>query len=284
MRSRVMQLHRPDICRSCGSSIAAGTRAYWDAKRRTVTCLRCYRTGSSGTRRPRTPPLRAGAAAEAPRASGLDRGLPGASARREYLRRRSNREARIRKRHPWIGGFLALAGPPQHERAWDLGARGEESVGRALERRIAQGPARILHDRRMPAGRGNIDHIAIAPRGVFVIDTKAVRGKVVVSHPLFGSPKLRIAGRDRTKFADGLDRQVDAVRQALLRAAREDVPVQGVLCFAKADLPLLRSLQIRGHRLLHQRGLARKLNQAGVLSAEQIDSLTVSLATAFPPG
>jgi nuclease-like protein len=281
MRSRVMQLHRPDICRSCGSSIAAGTRAYWDAERRTVTCLRCHRSRSSGAGR--RAPVRTGAAAQAPPASTPDRGLPGASARREHLRRRGNREARIRKRHPWIGGFLALAGPPQHERAWDVGARGEESVGRALDRRVAHGPTRILHDRRMPAGRGNIDHIAIAPRGVFVIDTKAVSGKVDVSRPLFGSPKLRIAGRNCTKFADGLDRQVEAVARALLRIGRDDVPVRGVLCFAKGDLPLLRSLQIRGHRLLHQRALARRLNQAGPLSAAQIESLTVSLATAFPP-
>lgn len=281
MRSRVMQLHRPDICRSCGSSIAAGTRAYWDAERRTVTCLRCFRAGPARVRG-RTA-VRTGAAADAPRASGVERGLPGASARREYLRRRSSREARTRKRHPWLGGFLALAGPPHHERAWDVGARGEESVGRALERRIAPGPARILHDRRMPGGRGNIDHIAIAPRGVFVIDTKAVKGKVRVSHPLLGSPQLRIAGRDRTKFADGLDRQVEAVRRALARIGRDDVPVQGVLCFAKAELPLLRSLQVRGHRLHHSRALARKLNHTGALSAEQIESLTVSLATAFPP-
>jgi len=276
-----MQLHRPDICRSCGCSIAGGARAYWDAERRTVTCLSCFRAGSKRAAAPRH--ARTGAGAVTRRQAGVERGRAGASAGREYLRRRANREARRRRRHPWIGGLLlSISGPPQHERAWDVGRRGEESVASALERRIENGPARILHDRRMPGG-GNIDHIAIAPRGVFVIDTKAVRGKVRVSQPLLGSPKLRVSGRDRTKFADGLDRQVGAVREALERIASGEVPVQGVLCFTKADLPLLGASQIRGHRLHYRRALARKLNRTGPLSPEQIESLTVSLAAAFPP-
>ena len=148
--------------------------------------------------------------------------------------------------------------------------------------RTAGGPTVLLHDRRMPGGRGNIDHLAIAPSGVFVIDAKDWKGKVGVTTPLFSTSKLLIAGRDRTKLIDGLDRQVAAVRAALV-ATPEDWPVQGVLCFTQADLPWLGTAKMRSHLLLYRKALAKRLNAAGPFSAEQIDATTRALAAAFPP-
>ena len=143
-----------------------------------------------------------------------DRGTAGASAGREHERRRTKRETRVRNAHPHIGGLLLwLTDEPQHQRAFKTGQLGEVAVGESLEKRTAEGPAVILHDRRMPLGRGNIDHIAVAPTGVYVIDAKAHSGTVRIEKPLFGAAKLRIAGRDHTKLIDGLDRQVAAVRE-----------------------------------------------------------------------
>jgi hypothetical protein len=288
MPSRVMTLRRDDVCRVCGTAVPAGTSAYWDADARTVTCLTCLHIAADASLVPQPAQHNSRSepqiAAPEPRTE-LDRGHAGASAAREYRRRQANREARTRRRHPWIGGaMLALSTPPQHERAWASGARGEESVARSLERRTAGGPVVILHDRRMPAGHGhaNIDHLAVAPRGVFVIDAKAIHGKVRVSTPLLGEAKLIVAGRARTKQLDGLDRQVAAVREALAEAGRGDVPVSGVLCFTKADLPLLGSTEIRGHRLHHCRGTARKLNRSGPLTPDAIASIARQLAIAFP--
>jgi hypothetical protein len=36
----------------------------------------------------------------------------------------------------------------------------------------------VLHDRAIPGTRSNIDHIAVVPSGVWVIDTKQYRGRV----------------------------------------------------------------------------------------------------------
>lgn len=36
----------------------------------------------------------------------------------------------------------------------------------------------MLHDRRVPDTRGNIDHIIVAPAGVFVVDAKNHKGKI----------------------------------------------------------------------------------------------------------
>jgi hypothetical protein len=214
----------------------------------------------------------------------LDRGEAGSSAGREHRRRMERREARVREAHPKLAPLLlALSSAPQHESAFDRGARGERTVGAGLERRVAEGSVTLLHDRRMPSGRGNVDHLAVAPTGVYVIDAKANKGKVRIARPVFGSEKLLINGRDWTKLLDGLDRQVGAVRQVLSGIDSTDIPIHGVVCFTNADLPWLRTARMRGHLLMYGRALARKLNSGGPLTQATVDSLTQTLAAALPP-
>jgi hypothetical protein len=177
--------------------------------------------------------------------------------------------------------LLALRSEPHHELAFHEGATGEQAVARALERGTTHGKTVLLHDRRMPRRRGNIDHLAIAPCGVFVIDAKNHKGKVAIVRPLLGDPKVLIAGRDRTKLLDGLDRQVEAVRSALA-AEHADVAVRGVLCFPNGELPLLRKLETRGHVLLGPKGLVERLNAEGPLASPAIEALAGKLAGAFP--
>lgn len=265
MAARSLILRKDDLCAGCGTHVAAGTRATWDATARSVTCPSCSK---------RTP-------RDLSRLEILDRGAAGASAAREYDRRKTNRETRIRSEHPRLGGvILALSDEPQHQRAWDRGRQGEEAVAEALERRTADGAAVLLHDRRIPGSRANIDHIVVAPSGVYVVDAKDIVGKVVVRTPMFGQPKLVVAGRDRTKLIDGLDRQVAAVTAALAGAS---VPsVLGVLCFTRADLPLLGTTRIRGHVLLYRKALAKRLNDDGPLDAGQIEAVARRLAAAMP--
>jgi hypothetical protein len=178
--------------------------------------------------------------------------------------------------------LLALRDEPQHELAFLRGGRGEVAVGHSLEERTAGGATVLLHDRRMPVGRGNIDHIAISPNGVFVIDAKDWKGKVTATTPIFGKSKLLIAGRDCTKLIDGLDRQVAAVQDALAGAARS-WPIQGVLCFTQANLPLLGTTKVRSHRLLYRKALAKRLNASGPFTLAQIDATANALAEALPP-
>jgi hypothetical protein len=286
MPSRVMTLRRDGMCCKCRTTLPKGTRAYWDAEARTVTCLGCLDASSgAGRQAPHHPDdAERGPALEREPASAPepDRGRAAASAAREHRRRRAGREARVRRRHPHVGRLLlAISGPPRHETAWEIGSRGEEQVGRSLDRRTAKGPAIVLHDRRMPASYANIDHLAVAPRGVFVIDAKAIKGKVRIARPLFGKPRLTIAGRNRTKLIDGLDRQVDAVRRALARHGHDEVPVLGILCFTKADLPLLGAGKIRGHRLLYARATVRELNRSGPLAPEAIAAIAAELEASF---
>src|SRR3954463_5175566 len=77
-------------------------------------------------------------------------GAAGASAQREYERRKRSREEQIRTRHPKLGGLiLALSDDPQSTRAWASGARGEVALGAELDRQSSESVA-VLHDRRIP--------------------------------------------------------------------------------------------------------------------------------------
>jgi hypothetical protein len=168
--------------------------------------------------------------------------------------------------------------------AFHRGDLGEKAVAESLERRTAGAPTILLHNRRMPGGRGDIDHVAVTPTGVYVIDAKDLRGKVRIARPLFGADKLLVSGRNRTKLIDGLDRQVAVVRAVSDGNGHPDVPVRGVLCFTKADLPLLGTLKMRGHFLLYRKALAKRLNADGPLGAAAVDELARTIAGALPGG
>jgi hypothetical protein len=173
------------------------------------------------------------------------------------------------------------------EKRWATGADGEELLALSLARHCPDVP--VLHDRRMPRSCANIDHLAFARSGVYVIDAKRYRGRIKVVKPLFGAHKLVIAGRDQTRLLDGLAKQVAAV-QAALGDLAHDVPVHGCLCFmnpkgllVESGLPTLRTLEINGYPLYHPRALARRLSDRGPLAAETARRLQAELARRFPP-
>ncbi len=193
----------------------------------------------------------------------------------------------MREAHPHVGGLLLrLQAPPQSEKAWEAGAAGEEEVAAHL---AADCPdVIVLHDRRMPGSRANIDHIAVAPSGVFVIDAKRYKGKIEVRKPFFGDAVLVINGRKRTKLVEGIHRQVIAVKAALA-IVEQDVPVHGCFCFLNpagrsggSGLPLVRTLSIAGFPLYYPRRLSKRLNRSGPLDTEKISVLAEALVELFP--
>jgi Nuclease-related domain len=212
----------------------------------------------------------------------LDHGTAGASARREHARRAASREERARRRHPHIGGLLlAMQDAPQHQEAWARGAAGEERVARSLAKLVAPSVI-LLHDRGIPGSRANIDHIAVAPGGIWVIDAKRYRGKIAVERPWIGQAKLKIAGRDRTNLITALKGQVALVQAAFGAADGGAVPVHGALCFVDTDLPWLRTIKFDGCELLYPRALSKRLNAPGALTTERVHALARALATRFP--
>jgi len=217
-------------------------------------------------------------------------GPAGGSARREFERRRDARERRVRERHPRIGGFLlAITDQPQSTRAWDTGAEGEQFVGRRLDSLVGDDLA-VLHDRRIPRTRANIDHIVVSRHGVFVVDAKKYKGRPTlrVEGGLFRprTEKLVVGGRDCSKLVDGVRGQVDLVRTAV---DDPTVAVTGVLCFVAADWPLIGGAFVtRGVHVLWSKRLVELVTGARSTREPEPPALDVAavlsrIARAFPP-
>ncbi|HEY7942144.1 MAG TPA: nuclease-related domain-containing protein [Candidatus Limnocylindrales bacterium] len=257
-------------CARCGTALTRGMVAVWDQHSRTMRCVSCPTSGGVDT-------------------SGgvvVDEGVAGSSARHEYERRHGKRDAAIKAR--WgdrLGRVvLAVSSEPQATRAWAIGAAGEEKLARSL----ATVPGvRVLSDRHVPGRPENIDHVVVAPAGVFVVDAKHYEGLIEIrNRGWFWRPdhRLYVGGHDRSALADGLTWQVEAVEQALSGAGVEAMPpVIPVLCFVDGEWPLIAAPHaFHGARLERPRSLVRSLATVQALNATAIDRLAALLATALP--
>jgi hypothetical protein len=267
--ARQLKLRRADACAVCARELAAGEIAIWDSARRHARCLACE-------------PPSAAAESVAPLES-----VAGASARREYERRRGNREARVRQRlGPLSGVVLAVSSGPQHEQAWARGADGEVKLARKLEPWTAGHGVVLLHDRRMPRSRANIDHLAIGPSGVTVIDAKRYTGRIAVERRggllRERTEHLLVGARDKTKLVDGVLAQAAAVRAVLANGPHTTVPVRAVLCFVDGDWPLLGRLEVRGVPVLPPRQTAKLCREDGSLTAAAVQELARDLTRLLP--
>ena len=250
-----MKLRYAGVCRLCGTVLPAGTDAVYERSTRTVRCIECQ-TAVEVETSVETDPTLIGEGADA------DGGVAGSSARREYERRKAKDEERLRQKWGKLGGIaVALSDEKQSTKAWATGAVGEERLGARLDSLVSESVA-VLHDRRIPGTKANIDHIAVTTAGVWVIDAKRYKGR----------PELRIEGgilrpkverllvgrRDCTKLVDGVLKQVGLVRDVV-----GDIPVVGSLCFVEADWPLIGgAFATRGVQVLWPKRLAKLLVEA----------------------
>ncbi|WP_146846533.1 nuclease-related domain-containing protein [Cellulomonas terrae] len=116
------------------------------------------------------------------------------------------------------------------QRAWSAGAEGERLVAAAIESTARYGWA-VLHDLHWPGRpKANLDHVALGPGGVILVDAKNWSGDVTIV-----DGRLRQNGYDRTP-------QVESVASAAADLSAELAPphrsaVRGIVCLASQDLP-----------------------------------------------
>jgi Nuclease-related domain len=262
---KLLKLRRDDTCATCNRPLPAGTEAYWLKADREVMCRPC------GDRRP------------------IAASVAGASADREYTRRRQARIDRQAARLGRVGKWAAeMSNGPQHEQAWARGAAGERRNALRLEKLVAGHPIAFLHDRLVPGSRANIDHIAIGPPGVVVVDSKNAQGAVKVDWEggLFSERRwfLYVGGRDRTSWVESVERQVELVRTILAAAGYSDVPVAGALCMANAEgLPWIGHPRLREIAICRPRHVAKRLTAAGPLTVDAIRSVQSALDRVLLP-
>lgn len=211
------------------------------------------------------------------------RGRAGASARAEYERRQARDDARRRAAFGRFAPLVQLiAGPTRSTESWRRGADGEEQVGQWLQHAVG-GRGVVLHDRAVPGGRANLDHVVVVPSGVWVVDTKHYRG-TLERRDTIGSfvahPRLFVAGRDKSPLVAAARRQ-----QALVAdAVGSGPPVRGALCFTGAAHGLFtRPFVVDGVLVTWPRAFARTLAAAGPVALAECCTLADRLARAFPP-
>lgn len=269
-----MRLRRADRCRVCSADLPAGVEAWWDSSSRTVTCPACVNAD-----------VARGTAVEP-----IYPGRAGASALREHERRHHAREQQARAKLGGLGVFLAkVIDEPASTRVWQQGAAGEFRVAERLEKHLDGTGVRLLHDRRV-AGHtwANIDHIAVGPGGVTVIDSKTHSGKIRSDWRggLFVERRtiLRIDGRDQTKLITGVEKQIGYVRSALanLDLGRK-LDVVGALCFPNVEgLPWFRQIEIRGIVVDGPKPVSHLAARSGRLDSETVERIWTHLGRAFP--
>lgn len=80
---------------------------------------------------------------------------------------------------------------PQSTQSWAQGAQAERHTAARLEKHVAGHPVRLLHDRRIPGhGKANLDHLAVGPGGVTVIDSKTIAARSESSGSAVCSPTV----------------------------------------------------------------------------------------------
>ena len=278
-----MRLQRDDTCVACGVPQPAGSTAHWDGARRTVTCLSCIE-------QPPASPEPVGP--EPPTAAdAIDAGTAGASAQREYERRQAKREQDVRGRHPRIGGLiLALSDEPRSTTAWAKGAIGERKVADALEALRSEDVA-VLHDRRVPRSRANIDHLVVAASGIHVIDAKRLKGKVEIrrSGSIFrpGPNQLYVGSRNQTRLVEKMAGQVGVVRSTLegvVHPGDLDTIVRPSLCFIDAEWGWFAKPEtLQGVRISGPKSMVSFIRETGPLTPDQILEIGSTLARALTP-
>ncbi len=148
----------------------------------------------------------------------------------EQASRRARKVARLREEEARGGSVDAevLRRAQQQQRNWSVGAEGERLVAASLAYLERYGWT-TLHDVRWPGRKqANIDHIAIGPGGIVVIDAKNWSGRVAIAN---GS--LRQNGYSRASSAEGAAQAAAAVTALL--APQHRTAVRAVLCLAAQD-------------------------------------------------
>jgi Nuclease-related domain len=213
--------------------------------------------------------------------------------KKEEHRVEADREWRekVKAEHPFVGRIATALTPkaqmrpePQHVRSWAAGAPGEARVGEILEG--LEGVV-ALHDRRIPGRRRNIDHIAITPAGVWVIDAKRYVDSKVEFRDTGGmfccDERLMVGGRDRTRLVDDMAWQVQSVFNAVDGLLDEKV-VRPALCFVEATWPLMtrRPSLVRGVAICWPLSLPGLLSRPGPFNDSMIQRVATAISSNLP--
>jgi hypothetical protein len=219
----------------------------------------------------------------------VDPGVAGASAAAEAEKRSKARVEEVRRRHGDHAAAVAVAVVPDEQEiaSWSKGANGESRLAAYIEREVGDRVI-ALHDRLIPGTRRkNIDHIFVAPSGVWVVDAKAYKGKVVKRDvgPFWREENMvYVGGRNRSDRANAVESQVAAVLVALRPDPEaKGIDVHAALCFVESEWRLLDfPFRVGSVWVLYPGALKKRLKKTGPLARDRMEHIARRLELSFP--
>jgi hypothetical protein len=151
----------------------------------------------------------------------------------------------------------------------------EEHVADVLERELAD-VAIVLHDLRVPGSRSTIDHVVVAPSGVWVVDSKWRSELQPELDSLKGASSVDEVGRHASGVADAVGWR------------KTELPIRAALCFPTENWggdP--RAFWIDGVLVTYPADLVERIRTDGPLEDETVGWIAARLAlesgTTRPP-
>ena len=167
---------------------------------------------------------------------------------------------------------------PADAMRWRRHAAGERRSAELLEALEPAGYV-VLHDRTVPGIHPNIDHIVIGPAGIFVIETRPLRGTVAAV-----GERVFIGGRATTPVVEDTYREAVAVQIAMADTlGPAGLTVQPIICVHGVHQRLLED-EVQGLRIVSGEELAPFVRRQPVLlGAEAIQSIAAATERRLRP-
>lgn len=166
--------------------------------------------------------------------------------------------------------FVARAlGVHTEERAWRLGADGEEKVGAQFEKLLKKDPRwQVIHSIPVGSRGSDIDHLIIGPGGVFTANTKNhPRAKIWV-----GGDTLMVNGQ-RQPYVRNARHEAARASKLLTQACGWHVPVEGLVILVNADDLKIKTPPTDVHVMWRRRAVRWLRRHDEVLNHESVDSI-----------
>lgn len=187
-------------------------------------------------------------------------------------------------RNPVGGSSMFRESLSQDGNGWLKGATADYLVGIMLHQELTGG-ARVLTDRRVPNSQTMIDHIVVAPSGVWVVDSRNWSGRIKY---LFDreseSMRLWVGKHDQTPKVELLYAVVIPVAQAVGDIEVNVNPVMAVIDGNwGSGFRRTKPVTHKGVLVTSADDVVSRINRPGSLEPERIDDLVVRLDEVFEP-
>jgi hypothetical protein len=141
----------------------------------------------------------------------------------------------------------------------------EERVGALLDRELDD-VAIVLHDLHVPGSKVRVDHVVVAPTGIWVVDSR-----------LRGELELEVDACDASASVDAIERHV-AVMASAVNGRAKDVPIRAALCFhAEYWGGAPQPFWMDGVLVTHPADLVERVRAAGPLDEDTVGWIAARL-------